>query len=157
VNPETEFDDSFRQGMWGGVSLDLFGHLRFDADTRANRGSTTDRADSHTLSGGITRLTPLRLGLRARSTRYTSDRSDGELRSAAFEVNPWNVVRVEINAGERDDKQLAAGVSSNRLRWFGADADLGLGRSVYLMLSLYRESIEAARNTQSYVALSYRF
>jgi hypothetical protein len=157
VNPETEFDDSFRQGMWGGASLDLFGHLRFDADTRTNRGGTTGRGNSYTLSGGLTRLSPLRLGVRARSTHYTSDRSDGSLRSASFELSPRGVVRVELNAGERDDKHVVEGVTSNRLQWFGADADMGLGRSVYLLLSLYRERLEGARNTQSYVALSYRF
>jgi hypothetical protein len=44
-----------------------------------------------------------------------------------------------------------------RLTWQGFDADFGLGRSVYVLLSAYLEKGDAGRSRQGYAAISWRF
>ena len=65
LSPEIEFDDSFRQGTWGGAQLSL-GHLLAGFDTRTSTGGSSGSSDSWTASAGLTRLTPLGAGVRRR-------------------------------------------------------------------------------------------
>ncbi|MHB1311377.1 MAG: hypothetical protein ACYC3L_05095, partial [Gemmatimonadaceae bacterium] len=46
VNPELAFDDSFRIGTWGGVSVAPVRRLRFSADLRQSAGGTAGQARS---------------------------------------------------------------------------------------------------------------
>jgi hypothetical protein len=48
-------------------------------------------------------------------------------------------------------------VPTTRLTWTGADLDLALSRSFYLMLSTYRETGTPSASTQSFGGLSWRF
>ena len=157
LNPEIVFDDSFRQGMWGGVSLAWTQHFRATFDSRSSSGGTSGRADSWTGSVSLLRLTPLGFGVRLRSTSYSGDIVAGQLQSVALEMQPSGPLRFEINGGSRNDTHPLSGVAATRLTWFGANADIGIGRSVFLSLSTYREASAAERTTQSYAALSYRF
>ncbi len=157
LNPEIAFDDSFRQGMWGGASLFALGHLRLNVDARASRGGTGGAADAYTGSVHVTRLTPLQLGVQLRGTSYTGVLASGTLAAAAIEMRPIGTLRVEVNGGRRADTRAAADLSNRATTWWGADADIGLGRSLYLMASTYRETGEAQRNAQVMLALTYRF
>ena len=157
INPETTFDDTFRQGEWGGASLSFLGRVRISADARTSAGGPAGTADSYTGSASVTRLTPLQLGVHARDTRFTGLLSSGELRSASVEMNPWGLLRVEFTGGVRDSSNPLDGTPSDHLTWTGIDADIGIGSSVYLMVSTSRESGALSHNLQSYAALSYRF
>jgi hypothetical protein len=44
-----------------------------------------------------------------------------------------------------------------RLTWAGGDLDVSVGRSLYLMLSTYRESGMASASRQTYAAVTWRF
>ena len=156
ISPETEFDDSFREGIWSGLSL-ITGHVEMGADTRSSSGGVAGHAVSYTTSAGIMRLTPLRLGFRARQTRYSGDVADGELRSGSVEITPFVALRVELNAGVRDERRAVLGQPAPRVSWFGSDADVGIGRSLFLLFSTYRETRGLDRSNQAYVALSWRF
>lgn len=157
LTPEIAFDDSFRQGEWGGASLNLFGHLRVSADARSSSGVSTGDAQSVTGSFNLYRLTPLHIGMHVRATNFTGTLSDGRLKSASLEVNPFSTLRIEVSGGTRDSSQPLDATSATHLRWTGADADISIGRSVYLMLSTYRESRPTDHSVQSFVSLSYRF
>lgn len=157
VDPVTEFDDTFRQGAWGGVSLNVTNHLRLDTDVRQSSGGAGDDARSYTGSVGVYRLTPLGLGARVRASSYRGSVSDGRLVAGSLEVNPWNRFRVEASGGARTDTRPVTDLPVRRLTWQGFDADFGLGRSVYVLLSAYLEKGDAGRSRQGYAAISWRF
>lgn len=157
INPEIAFDDSFREGEWGGISLNLFGHVRAGADARQSRGASIGDTRSVTGSFSLYRVSPLRLGMHLRATNFSGTLADGQLRSASLEVNPFNVIRLEVNGGTRESSQPLDSTSTTRVTWVGADADINIGRSVYLMLSTNRETGLTDRSTYSFVSVSYRF
>jgi hypothetical protein len=133
------------------------GHLRVSADARSSSGVSTGDAQSVTGSFNLYRLTPLHIGMHVRATNFTGTLSDGLLKSASLEVNPFSTLRIEVSGGTRDSSQPLDATSATHLSWTGADADISIGRSVYLMLSTYRESRPTDHSVQSFVSLSYRF
>jgi hypothetical protein len=156
LSPEIEFDDAFRQGEWGGASLTLGTHVRLNGDARRTHFGAHGRAASYTVSGHVTRLTPLGLGVSGRGTRYDGDAGAGDLVAGALEIAPAAWLRVEASMGTRTDERQAAGLRQ-RLDWRGVDADVTLGRSWYVLLSHYRERGDVGTSRQSYVSLSWRF
>jgi hypothetical protein len=157
VTPEIAFDDTFRQGEWGGAMLNLGGHLRVSADARRSSGGPADKTQSVTGSFSLYRLTRLQLGMHVRATAFTGALSDGRLQSASLEVNPFSFLRFEVSGGTRDSSRPLDATSASHLTWTGVDADIGIGRSVYLMLSTYRETGTTDHSLQSFASLSYRF
>lgn len=157
VNPETTFDDSFREGEWGGASLYVLGHIRASADVRLSAGGPAGNSQSNTGSLGLVRLTPLQLAVNARATMFTGTLADGSLKSVSIEMNPWGVIRVEGSAGTRDSSRPLDSTSATHISWTGIDVDFGVGRSIYMMLSTYRENGTNDHTLQSFVSLSYRF
>ena len=157
TNPEVAFDDGFREGVWGGTSLTFLRRFRLTADVRNSSGGTEGSAKSFTGSFAVTRLTPLNLGVRMRTTQYSGLQSTGSLSSASLEIVPVNAIRLEVTGGVRNTTYPLSGAPATRLTWTGIDADVGIGRRIYLMLSTYREAGAPDRTTQSYAALSYRF
>ena len=83
--------------------------------------------------------------------------SQGSLSSASVEIAPTSAIRVEVSTGFRNTSYPLTGAAPTKLTWTGVDADVGIGRRVYLMLSTYREAGTPDRTIQSYIALSYRF
>ncbi|HYA50655.1 MAG TPA: hypothetical protein VEG33_05750, partial [Streptosporangiaceae bacterium] len=70
VTPVTLFDDSFREGVWGGISVFLARRFRLSADVRSAIGGPDVGADAYTVYLSGDRLTPLKLNFRVRSSRY---------------------------------------------------------------------------------------
>ena len=68
-NPETSFDDAYRQGYGGGVQLTAR-KAYVGGDWRRSTGGTAGAADSYTGTLGLDRFTPLKLGFSARATWY---------------------------------------------------------------------------------------
>ena len=161
ISPETAFDDSFREGYWGGVSLMAVRHLRLGLDARQSSGGASGRASSYTGLAGFERIFPLEGTVRFRATRYTSDRAEGWLYSSAIGITPAWRLHLELNGGVRDERypggRLPAGNPSANVRWLGVDADVGLARSWYLLLSGSRTTGGGEGNDQLYATLSYRF
>jgi len=157
ISPEVEFDDSFRQGTWGGAQLSLAGHFQAGVDVRSSTGGASGESDSWTASTGVMRLTPLGIGVRGRATYYSGSLVEGSLRSASVEVQPMGRFRLEVTAGSRRDIHATQGVGPTSRRWIGGDFDTGLGRSLFLTLSAYRELGPDDRLMQYFGSLSYRF
>lgn len=155
VNPETAFDDTFRQGVWGGVSLQPSRHLRIGADARSSSGDAAGQADAYTASFAIDRLTRFGVSLRTRSTRYLNAELAGWLHSGTFTVEPASLFRLELNAGRRAEHSVTLG--DRAVRWVGAGLDVTLGRAWYVMGSAtwQRGGLEA--QDQMYGGASFRF
>ena len=158
LSPEIAFDDSFRQGTWLGLSVSTPRHARFGLDRRESHGGSSGDAVSTTALASLSGISPFHIGLRARGTLYTGVVSTGQLVSGSFEIDPWNTLRLEASGGARTTHSTLSGASSPRLTWMGLDADVGIGRSVYLLLSAYRErEVGGIGSIQSYASLSWRF
>lgn len=158
ASPEIAFDDAFRQGSWGGLAFNSAQHVRLSLDRRESHGGTGGDAVSTTALASLYGISPLRLGLRARGTRYSGTISSGQLVSGSVEIDPWGALRLEASGGSRDTRSSQAAASNPRLTWWGLDADISVGRSVYVLLSTYRErEAGGVGTTQTYASLSWRF
>jgi len=157
VSPELAFDDAFREGTWAGLTLAAPRYARLSVDRRDSRGGTSGEANSTTVMGSVTGLTRLRLGVRARGTAFAGTRSSGQLLSGSIDMDPWGFLRLEANGGTRRTTAAGLGLADTRLTWWGVDADVGIGRSLYLLLSTYREQEAGHGSLQTYASISWRF
>lgn len=164
-NPETEFDDRFRQGVWGGLSLRAGGHVRLSADVRSSDGGAAATGRSLATGGSIAvdRVGWSLLGIRARTTRYTSPWLEGWLHSGSIAISPrGGQLRFEIEGGIRDEQNrpgasVAGTTGDAPIQWLSLDSELALGRSWYLVLTGTRESGGWAGVNQGYASLTWRF
>ena len=155
VNPETAFDDSYRRGLWGGVSIQPVRHLRLSADARTTNGVAAGRADAYTATASIDRVTPLGVSLRSRSTRYRNAELTGWLHSATFTVEPAPLLRLEVNGGSRSEQSATLGAVA--VRWVGAGLDVTLGRAWYVMASATWQRGGMEGHNQLYSGVTFRF
>jgi len=155
LDPEIAFDDAFREGTWGGVTFAALRSVRLSIDRRDSRGGASGTAGSTTVTGSVSGLTRARLGLRARATTFAGTQSSGTLMSGAVDVDPWGFLRLEANGGARSTTPV--GSAATRLTWWGVDADIGIGRSLYVILSTYREHDAGRGSLQTYASISWRF
>jgi hypothetical protein len=156
ATPETEFDDAFRQGVWGGLWV-RSGAGRIGLDARSSSGGTAGQAQSYTLSLGLDRVTSLELGLRSRTTYYDAPRQSGWLQSFSVDITPAPPLHLALNGGVRVIRDPFADPLDYSVTWLGADVDVNLGRRWYMMISGTHESGGLDSNDQLYGGLSYRF
>jgi hypothetical protein len=165
VSPETEFDDAFRQGVWGGLSLTRF-RLRAGADARVSRGGSAGSADYYTGSLGLDAVTRFRLEARLRSTRFHTGRAQGWLHSWSAATAPLGVAKFEVNGGLRTRSLASPPVAATSFtpavvladsRWLGFSLDVNVGRSWYVLLSGTRDGAGTDLTNQVYASLVFRF
>ena len=154
LTPETDFDDRYRQGAWGGASLELIRHLRFDGDYRVRGGADA----SHTWSGSMEafRLGPVHALVRGRYSIYRSDPTESQLLTLSFGLDPIPGTHVETSGGTRTTTDRASGIEE-RIEWQSVDFDLALARRWYVNGSYERDQGGVDRTTQAYTGLSWRF
>ena len=157
VNPETAFDDTYRQGAWAGMWLQLARRFRLGLDARVSSGGPAGGANSYTLSFGADRLTRLGMGLRTRTTYFTAPNLSGVLQTAALGFAPGDRLRLELNGGLRAEQDALVGPGTVAVTWVGADADVTLARAWYVMVSATRQRGAVDGYDQLYGGLSFRF
>ncbi|MBP7149514.1 MAG: hypothetical protein KBD01_18455 [Acidobacteria bacterium] len=157
VTPETEFDDSYRRGVWLGSDFEFGPRLRAGLEARTNAGGDAGGADSYSVNLGVRELTSWRIGARTRSTRYSNERVEGWLHSLTIGRPLGQRANVGLTAGVRDETARREGVLAGRVSWYGLDFDVLLGRRWFFLLSAERTSGDTEDNDQAYTALSYRF
>jgi len=166
VSPETEFDDAFRQGVWGGANLSIHQRIRIGGDARTNRGGAAGDAAYYTASLGLGPISRLRFDARARSTSFRTARSAGWLHAWSIAADPLDIGRFEINGGLRAQRIAGGAAPSTTLtpitalpnaRWIGASIDVGIGRSWYLLASATRDGSGDDLTNQLYGSLVFRF
>ena len=164
-NPETEFDDRFRKGVWGGLSLRAGDHVRLSADVRSSDGGAAATGRSLATGGSVAldRVGWSLLGVRARTTRYTSPWLEGWLHSGSIALSPLaGQLRFEIEGGVRDEQNrpgasVVGTLGDAHIQWLSLDSEFALGRSWYLVLTGTRESGGWAGVNQGYASLTWRF
>lgn len=150
------FDETFRRGVWTGLTVRTPRHFRASFDVRTNHDATTGTANTYTLALAVERLTPLGIGLRTRSTRYTTGPRDGWLNSVSVGVEPWGRGSVALTSGWRTEHDTSATPTLD-IRWLSADMDVSLKRTLFVILSAYRETGGLEAHDLLYAGLSYRF
>ncbi len=156
VNPATVFDDTFRRGVWGGFSVRAARHFQASVDARTNGGASSGTANTFTLALGADRLTPLGMSLRSRSTRYTTGGRQGWLNSVSFGIEPFGRGSVQLTSGWRTEHDRTAAPTLN-IRWVSADLDVSLARSLFIIVSGYREDGGIEAHDLLYAGLTFRF
>ncbi len=157
VNPLTTFDDAFRQGAWVGLDVRLTRRYSVGFDARESASGAAGRADSYTLAARADRVTPLAMGVRARTTYFRSQSLDGWLHSLALSFDPSTRLHLELSGGARLEHDALAVPSRYSIRWTGLDLDMNLASSWYLMLSANGERGGAAPTSEIFGGLSVRF
>lgn len=156
VNPTSVFDDSFRRGLWGGVTAQLAAHLQAGFDVRTTHDSSRGTASTTTLVLGADRLTSLDLSLRSRTTRYTTPNRTGWLNAVTLGATPFDRGSLQLTAGWRSERDTTA-AATLAIRWFSLELDVSVLHSLYMMASasVERGSLEAHDLLSA--GLSYRF
>ncbi|HYL54570.1 MAG TPA: hypothetical protein VEU73_03220 [Gemmatimonadales bacterium] len=157
VNPETNFDDTYRQGAWGGLSFQPSRRVRVGFDVRASSGGPAGSANSYTASFAADRLTRLGATLRTRTTYYVNPQLTGVLQSLTLGVDPGTRLHVELNGGVRSERDPTADPARTTATWEGLDADLTLARAWYLLVSATRQRGGLDGYDQIFTGLSFRF
>jgi len=170
VDPETQFDDAYREGYGSGIQLT--GHrLRLGGDWHRSTGGSAGGSDSYTGTFGLDRLTAFRLGISVRATWYQNQndstasnpgarRTTGQLYSGRLGFDPLGPLHVDLNAGlRREDNPTAPALQKSV--WYGVDVDLALARAWFLSVSGLRQQDPGnpgtSTTTQLYGSLSWRF
>jgi hypothetical protein len=156
VNPITEFDDTFRRGVWAGLTARVANHFRAAFDARTNHGGSSGAANTYTLALGAERLTPLGVSVRSRSTRYTTAAREGWLNSVSVGLEPFGRGSIQLTSGFRSEHDSTTAPTLN-VRWTSVDMDVSLARSVFVILSGYRERGGIEAHDLLYAGFSYRF
>lgn len=151
VTPETDFDDSYRQGVWAGITQEI-GELRLSLRGRSASGEVR----SYTLRSrwNVPGLRALRVG--GRNTRFENAGGDGWLHSGDVDVSLGSRIRIELTRGIRRGNDAETG-GAESLDWSAVDLDVGLAGGWFFTLSAEesRGADERNRNYQS--SASYRF
>jgi len=170
TNPETNFDDAYREGYGGGLQYSGR-HFYLGGDWRRSTGATVLGANSYTATLGANRVAPLGLGFSVRATWYQNQndssainpgsvQTDGHLYSGHVNFDPTNAVHVDLNGGVRQEDNPAF-VERQKSTWYGVDLDVALARQWYLNLSGLRQKDPAnpgtSQLTQIYSGLTWRF
>lgn len=127
--PETDFDDRYRQGAWGGTTLELVQHVRSSAEYRT--GSGGDHSDTWSVSGEVYRITRWQCNVRTRFSAFTSPGTESQLVSYGAGFDPLSQSHFEFNAGTRQTRDRLTGFEETE-RWQGMDLDLAVGGRWYV-------------------------
>jgi hypothetical protein len=157
VNPETNFDDTYRQGAWGGISFRPARRLRVGFDARVSSGGSTGNATSYTASLAVDRLPRVGASLRTRTTYYVNPQLNGLLQSATLGFDPGTRLHVELNGGVRTERDPIADPARTTATWVGADVDVTLARAWYVMASATHQRGGVDGYDQLFGGLSFRF
>jgi len=157
VTPETEFDDSFRTGMWVGFTQRFANRYRFGLDAKTNSSETAEPANSYTLTLGANRISRANLSLNYRGTYLTNERLEGWLHSLNSSIAAGRRTRLSVLGGLREDTNLIDEALSQQLIWYGLAVDISLGRHWFVQLSGERTEGELEKNDQGYFSTTYRF
>jgi hypothetical protein len=157
VSPETEFDDSYRRGVWGGAGVRFAKRYRAGVSARSSGGGSAGDAMSYVGTFSASRVTPLHLDFRLRSTRYDNERTEGWMHSVSGGVQVGPRWAMEIYGGVRDDFGKSVTTPDVHTSWFGANVDIGLRQSLYLNVSGEHNGRGDSGYEQVYSSLSWRF
>jgi hypothetical protein len=170
TNPETNFDDAYREGY--GMGFQYAGRQFYlGGDWRRSTGATVLDANSYTATFGANRVAPLSLGFSFRATWYQNQndssavnpgaaQTTGHLYSGHISADPVTLVHLDLNAGIRQEANPVY-TQLQKSSWYGLDVDVAMARQWYFSFSALRQQDPAnpgtSTLTQLYGGLTYRF
>ncbi len=170
TNPETIFDDSYRQGY--GVGVQLAGKQVYGGgDWRRSTGLTSGSAQSWTATLGVNRITRLNMGISGRATWYQNDnvstpgdplalKTSGQLYSGRITIDPVVRLQLSLNAGLRQEHNPIS-PDLQRSTWYDIDIDLNIARAWFASFSGLMQKDPGnpgtSTLTQVYGGLTWRF
>jgi hypothetical protein len=150
---DTVFDDTFRRGVWAGFAARFARHFQATFDARTNHDSSSGTANTFTLALGADRLTPFGVSVRTRSARYTTRAREGWLNSVTLGVEPFGRGSLRLTSGWRSEQ----GATPTSINWLSADMDVSVMRSLFVIVSVYRERGGIESHDLLYAGASFRF
>jgi hypothetical protein len=156
VDPLTAFDDAYRRGAWGGLTL-TGRRVRVGGELRFSDGVTVGRATGYGATFGLDRLTPLQLSLAGRATWYRNPSLDGRLFALRLGADPTAAMRLELSGGIRVEDNPLDDPSRRRYQWYGLDVDLNLGRRWFGSVAGQVEHGPDGNVRQLFTSLAWRF
>lgn len=154
LTPETQFDDAYRQGAWGGATLTLGEHVRLNGEAREGSGGTPSHAWS--AGGGLERFTRWNAGVRGRISRLTSGPLESRLVSGSLSVEPAMGSRIEFTAGQRGARNTDFAIDDTE-DWQSLDLDVALLRRAYLDMGFEQDRGTSGTTRQLQAGLAWRF
>jgi hypothetical protein len=154
---ESEFDDSYRQGLLGGVDARVLRPLRMGLGVSHQVGEPAGNARSYTLSLNWLVSHPTVLELATRHTRYLGPWVEGWLNSFSLSHGFGSRLDAGLYGGIRSETRNLAIATTEDITWWGMSLDLGLARGWYLLITGERTNGAEEDNSQIYTNLSYRF
>jgi hypothetical protein len=170
TNPETTFDDAYREGYGAGVQYSGR-QFYLGGDWRRSTGATVLDANSYTATFGANRVAPLSLGFSFRATWYQNQndssavnpgalQTSGHLYSGHISADPVSLIHLDLNAGIRQEANPVY-TELQKSSWYGLDMDVAMARQWYFSFSALRQQDPANPGTSSltqlYGGLTYRF
>jgi hypothetical protein len=155
--PETEFDEDFRQGVWGGTAVRFAATGSAEWSVRHRTGGSGGETTSSTLSLRCDWSRWHEAAVGGRSTYYTGDRAQGWLHSATTGLSLGGRARLEATGGWRTDRSNDVLSDSQRVTWASLDLECPLANPWYLLLSTERTWGESEKNLQVYASSVLRF
>ncbi len=135
ITPETDFDDSYRQGAWGGVTHRLGTRFRTSLRHRVRSGGSAGEARSTDWTAGLNLRELSGLSLRTRATVYDNGRGNGRLLTGTLGVSLGSRTTVSGTRGERREDPTETNPEERRLTWTTAEVAMNLPARCYLTLS----------------------
>lgn len=155
--PESEFDDSYRQGLLAGGDARVIRPLRVGLHVTQQVGEPAGNARSYTLSLNAVLPEPTVLDVTTRTTRYLGPWAEGWLNSLSLGHGFGSRLDVALYGGIRNETRTLALETQDDITWWGLNLDLNLSRGWYLLLTAERTNGAEEDNDQIYTNLSYRF
>jgi hypothetical protein len=154
--PQTDFDDRFRTGTWGGIRVGIKDAMALDLRAKTRRGGSSGDADSGELRLLRIELPATTARLDTRFALYRNDFLEGMLATLGAE---WARERLSLRgeAGWRDEDAQSAAIRSTGTYWFALDGEFLLGQGWIFVASW--DSYGGGDDTRDelYSGLSYRF
>lgn len=162
ITPEITFDDTFRTGVWAGLSSRLGARANLTGDVRHSYGGPAGVADVYTLTASEHSDLLVAVDIAGRASYFATPSAVGWMPSLSASVSPLARFRLELLGGARFDTPragtaAAAVTPSLDVRWVELDADVAVGRAWYVLLSATMTRGGWESSDQLYSALSYRF
>jgi hypothetical protein len=155
--PITEFDDSFRHGIWAGASFRLAERLSLALDARSRGGDDAGDSHAYTARLGVSRLSRRNVGIHLRSTRYDNPQMEGWLYAVDVGLDLGTRLYFLAEAGLRDEESEISPLFDDSLSWLSVELDIDLARRWYLLVALEQTSGDLEDYGQLFTRLSYRF
>jgi hypothetical protein len=110
-------------------------------------------SNTFTLTLGADRLTPLGVSVRTRNTRYSTPARQGWLSAVSLGVEPFARGSLQLTSGWRSER----GAIPTSITWLSADMDVSVMRSLFVIVSAYRERGGIESHDLVYAGVSFRF